>query len=188
MSRQFDSNHQQGASMSRFTQSALWRSGILLALVLASSSASAAILICRGGQVALRGMSADLHGAFRLDLTYRRYTGPAEDIRSDGMHLGPGECSQRAAHIPETQSGGIFYYTYLENFAFDVSIRRNTPGTKEDYGWLALNPLVTDTVLAWVPTIYDFPESKIFDASTYWIFATREVGNSYQLTLTRRVR
>jgi len=174
--------------MSRFSQSALWRSGVMLALILASGSASAATLVCRGGDVGLRGWSADLHGAFRLDLNYKRYTGPAEAIRFNGSHLAAGECSLTNGYIPDVQQGGIYYYTRLENFDFDVNMRRNGDSQVSKYGSLALNPLATDSFLAFIPTIYEWPESKIFDPNSYWIFFVIDKGNEYEMYNMRRLR
>jgi hypothetical protein len=136
--------------------------GAVLSLSIASAPASAATnihTICRGGPVVIRGSSEDsgadaMYGAYKLFFTMKRFRGAKSDIRSDGSHLAPGECSWSAGIIPASWGTEFEYDTRVEALLWDMTIDGTDDSTSPivTHGEMGQNPaFASDLVLQLLP-------------------------------------
>jgi hypothetical protein len=150
--------------------------GAVLALSTFTTEASAASrhLICRGkaGTEIRLSSSLALPGKIALEWGFDKYTGSKSNIKSNGGHLSPGQCSWDTAVITESYLQYIFYRAEPSAVWFSVGVTSDMSTPGENWGSLGYFTSTKDKNVMWLPCFCSKNPSKgsIYDPAMVFHF------------------
>jgi hypothetical protein len=122
--------------------------------------------VCRGGaEAAIHAHTFNLFGGVKLRYTFEKYRGTKASVKTDGSHLGPGECSWSTNVMAAALKFPIRAETTMDKLGFYLDVAGSTRASDENHRATAslFRYDEYDTDLAMLPTSMVDNQGTIYD-------------------------